>query len=604
MVMDPISDTNSGVDSHEMADSICDDFILDWKAGKQYPLDRYLQGVREQERADCFNRLMAIREGFLIESTADGQDDVESDKVPLALNDRYELRSLLGKGSFGEVWCAYDRRLKRYIAVKILRSDRQFSAETQKAFLKEGERLARLSHPGIVAVHDVGIEETRRYIVSELIRGMTLNQYCQKNQLSYTESASLVRRIADTLHHAHLRGVVHRDLKPANIMVTADGDPRIVDFGLATTEEEQLDEPSQILGTYPYMSPEQIRGESHLVDPRTDIYSLGVILYELLTNRRPFEGKTLEQYAEQILHREPRPLRTIDDSIPVELETICLKCLEKEPKNRFLSCRDLKDALERVCHFRTTPRLSRLKTAFAVTILLLSFCGLGAIAWYGSSQSNSPDNSVKVWEPKKLVPRTDKPRNQLQIVNLLTDGRAEANRFEIMELTNELQLIAPDKIVVKAGILDEETKTLEMNVSQHHWPGDVGVILGYLNPSSDNRHQYHVIEIDRRKDGSYILLRYTTKFHLETFGSKTNYMKAWYEIEIQPSGNRLSLRFEDGFLSRVDWNDKTLEQNETPVDDRSEDERITGPFGFYARDSVATFSSIRIDGQPQKLTKY
>ncbi len=258
---------------------------------------------------------------------------------------RYQLTSLLGRGGSGEVWKGFDLQLQRHVAVKLLRTDLLFSPRAIEGFLDEGRKLAQLQHPGIVTVYDVGREDGQCYLISELATGGTLTDWIKKNRADGTpplkESVAIVAAIAEALHYAHLKGLVHRDVKPLNILIGPNGSPRLADFGLATSEQEQLHEPAMTLGTFAYMSPEQIRGESHLIDPRSDIYNLGAVLYELLTGRRPFICNNPEQYREQILYREVRPPRTVVDTIPAELERMVLRCLAKPVRDRYTTAADL-----------------------------------------------------------------------------------------------------------------------------------------------------------------------------------------------------------------------------------------------------------------------
>ncbi len=370
----------------------------------------------------------------------------------------YEVIRPLARGGMGVVFRAHDKKLDRPVALKVLISGDLAGPEELARFRREALAAGRLRHPNIVPIHDVGQEEGWSYIAMELVEGRPLHVLLRDRKVPIDEGVRIVLQIAEGIVHAHKNGVIHRDLKPANVLVDEEGNARLTDFGLAKLSKEgDLTEKGTTLGTPNYMPPEQARGRIDEIDERSDVYALGAILYDVLTGRPPFIGDTQMDILLRVIQEAPAPPRSINGKVPQELESICLRALEKDKEKRYPSARDFAQALEgfldrdaaspepqfrRVRRRRHSHR--RLRQALAVGLSVLVIGGVLALTfWPEDAPAPPPADDPKVggrWSLAKYEPFTDTwPAGWTQLgVWAIADGELVSDREGSITLQQEL----------------------------------------------------------------------------------------------------------------------------------------------------------------------
>jgi len=353
-----------------LIDLLQDEYDLRRQLGEKPALDEY------REICSAFAPRVAFDTSRISEDTAVLHGSV----TPAAPPDRigkYTIRRELGAGGFGVVYQGYDEQLERLVAIKVGRSaqDRALADD----LLNEARSIARLNHPGIVKLLEVGQSgDGLGYVVYDYIAGDTLQARIQRRDYDKAQAVEWVAKVAEALHYAHKHGIIHRDIKPANILIDSDGTPRILDFGLARRDKKFfLNDSGRVLGTLPYASPEQAKGESHWASSQSDLFSLGIVLYELLCHCRPFDGTTPQELLSEICNRTPHPPRSIDDSVPKALEEVCLKALSKEPRQRYTTGADMAAAARAAMQ----PRKSWVSTLVRAAAAVLAVSSLGVLVF-------------------------------------------------------------------------------------------------------------------------------------------------------------------------------------------------------------------------------
>lgn len=541
-------------------------------------------------------------ESSLVSTAAYGAKD-----PPLEQLGRYRLEKILGRGGMGVVWLGFDPQLNRRVAIKTVRPDIRFEGDALAMFLEEGRRLASLNHASIIPVYDCGNEQGICYLVSEYVSQGTLADFLQNESLTHQQAADLVARVADAAHYAHLRGLVHRDIKPANILIREGDKPLLADFGLAIAEEEQLREAPGTLGTYAYMAPEQMLGESRFVDGRADIYSLGVVLYQLLTGRLPYLVKTRDEYRELVLHRDPRPPRSVREDIPPDLEAICLKCLARQPAERYTTAADLAAALRKPVAAKAIDKRWLWGTAAAVVLL----CGtLVAARWRPEpTPTPKPDDAAtaknnestpvppKPTERPETMTSTDRPVLKVSEVKV---AAKLSTSWGLRDDGESLWFLSRDLCLFELGNYDGGDLSFSISMEQQDWTGRLGLYWGY-RPSLDEPGKYELeyLQLYPRDDHNLRLRDAKLTFPLGRTHLTSDSELAVFDLA-RLSGYRYQIGFKirTGELVRFEWD--TLDLSKLVAQraaNAGSPQSLEGGFGLINFGTSGTFSGPILNGQ-------
>lgn len=318
--------------------------------------------VPDRQRAEFDEAVAAhtILQEFINDTIIDASKTLDERRPP-DLPDEYEIEREIGKGGMGVVYLAHQRSLNRDVALKVLRPGEQTFGPLVQRFLGEAQHLARLRHPNIVSIHEIGDAQGEPYFTMDFIDGEPLSAVVQRGPMSPAQALSIFKQVAEGVQHAHRQGIIHRDLKPGNVLLDREGTAFVTDFGLArdVSQSSNLTQTGELLGTPQYMAPEQARGQSSLIGEATDIHALGLLLFEMLIGRAAFASSSPADVLVRLLNEDPPPLRSLDRRIPRDLETMCQKMLQKSPAGRYTSVSAL---LEDVRRFEAGEQLVARRT--------------------------------------------------------------------------------------------------------------------------------------------------------------------------------------------------------------------------------------------------
>jgi serine/threonine protein kinase/Flp pilus assembly protein TadD len=383
----------------------------------------------------------------------------------------YRILGLIGKGGMGEVYLAEDTKLGRRVALKVLPQEFASDESRMRRFIKEAKAASAFTHPNVASIHELGESESVAFIAMEFVEGQTLDAAIKESSLAISRVVEIAIQMADALEEAHSKGITHRDIKPGNIMLTKRGQVKVLDFGLAKITAPNQDEavtlstltatePGTILGTVAYMSPEQALGQS--IDHRSDLFSLGVVLYQMVTGRLPFRGESASKLIDQILHSQPEAISRFNYNVPAELERIIRKCLNKDRDSRYQSARDLlidlnnlkRDNTETpaIPKNRSLPRRLIFSLLFAFSLLTAAF----VILQLRTRQNYETIDSVAVLPFTHINPNAE--------TEYLIDGISESLMYDLSQVSKLKVISRTSSFVYKGRTIDLQKIGNELGV--------------------------------------------------------------------------------------------------------------------------------------------
>lgn len=515
-------------------------------------------------------------------------------KIPEQIGS-YRIERLVAEGGFGRVFKAQHMLLESSVAIKVPREDRFDSSKDIGKFVEEARTLARLKHPNIVAIHEIGLSDNELpFMVMDWIEGDSLGNYVESKQLTDEQICLIMSDVAGALNYAHQKGFFHRDLKPPNILVDEKGTPYVADFGLAFHEDSQDEHQGQFAGTVNYMAPEQVARDTRNIDGRTDIWALGVISYELLTKSKPFTGQSKLLTIENILKKNPRPLRQRTESISPPLEQVVLKCLEKDPRKRYAAAIDFQEDLLSASQSQKT----RKKPWLLIGATVLSLLIFGAIL-----------AGINAMKPKPIPGAPG-------VVEELFWHDDEGSEIRLDD--GVLRLTTDKRGAVLLGRLETNTFELSMDVKQPLWMGNFWIVTGFndnrlIEIPSQIRDQYQVLnfvcfpELPLEKRYKWVRETITKNVALGRQGQVylTN-SRSFGDSEIPPPEfsdgqfKTITLRYTEGILTDLEFDgvpfpDSIGSKYEVPLFTESS-------FGIIVSHTSLRIKNLRIDGVQQRLS--